>query len=204
MRYDYGIWWAVIANVILFSLFVVGFLRPKQKREWRSLGLAESFIVALFFEMYGFPLTIFILSFFFKGTLPKDPFSHLNGHLVASLLLGEEYIHTVCVLGNLLILLGLILMGKGWRRIYRAKGELVTDGIYKYMRHPQYLGLILMSVGMLVQWATLITILMWPVLLLMYYRLAMKEEREMIRFFGERYLEYKREVPAFLPLFFRI
>lgn len=203
MKYDYGLWKSVVVSILLFSLFMVGFLRPRKKREWRSLGIVEAFLVALFFEMYGFPLTIFILSTFFKELLPPNPFSHLNGHLIASLLLGEKYIYTVCGLGGILILLGLLLMGAGWVRIYRAKGELVTQGIYKVVRHPQYLGLILMSGGMIIQWATLLTLLMWPVLLLMYRKLAMEEEQELIKIFGEGYLKYKREVPAFFPRLFK-
>jgi SAM-dependent methyltransferase len=91
-------------------------------------------------------------------------------------------------------------MSKGWSSIHSSNGELVTEGIYRYVRHPQYLGIIVITAGLLIQWPTIITVAMWPVLVVMYYRLAKKEEKEAIGVFGERYEEYKRHTPMFLPL----
>ncbi|MCH7922351.1 MAG: isoprenylcysteine carboxylmethyltransferase family protein [Nitrospinae bacterium] len=198
----YGLWAAVAFNVLLFGLFVVGFLKPMRKREWRSMGLMTAFLVALFTEMYGFPLTIYILTSILGRSYPVlNPFSHKNGHLVSVLLGGSVAAWVfVMMVSNGLILVGLTMMGRGWRKIYRARGELVTDGIYGTVRHPQYVGLLVLVVGFLIQWPTIATVLMAPGLFVMYYRLARREEAELEAAFGDEYRRYKKLVPAFLPL----
>jgi len=95
---------------------------------------------------------------------------------------------------------GLVIMGKAWKQIHKANGKLVTSGLYRLVRHPQYSGLFLITVGLLIQWPTIITAAMWPILMLMYYRLARREEREMEMEFTEKYTEYKQRVPMFVPL----
>jgi len=105
------------------------------------------------------------------------------------------------IISNGLWIMGIVIMGVGWKKIHSAKGNLATDRIYGLVRHPQYVGLFLISIGLMIQWPTLVTVLLWPVMFLVYYRLAMKEERKMTEHFGERYLEYKKSVPAFFPRF---
>lgn len=201
--YDYGLWSMVLFNVILFGAFVIGFLRPKKKYEWRTLGVFAAFVVALFTEMYGFPLTIYVLLSVFGSKVGlTDPFQHVNGHLLGSLFGAPEWVKLViCQIGGFLMLVGLIVMGKGWKQIHAAQGELVTTGIYAHVRHPQYSGLFLVTIGMLIQWPTLITLVMWPILTYAYYRLALREEREVEAKFGEEYARYKANVPAFIPKF---
>ncbi|MCL5074665.1 MAG: DUF1295 domain-containing protein [Chloroflexi bacterium] len=197
--YAYGLWGAVIFNVLFFLLFALSFLTPRRKWEWRSLGLFGAFLVALFTEMYGFPLTIYILTSVLGNVYPaSNPFAHGSGHLWGVLLGGWSLL--LCTLGSLLMIAGLVVMGIGWKKIHRARGELVTEGIYSLVRHPQYLGLLLIIVGMLIQWPTIITILMAPVLMLTYYWLARKEEKELEERFGDRYKIYKEKTPAFLPV----
>ncbi len=201
--YDYDLWVMVVLNVILFGAFALGFLRPKKSYEWRTLGVFAAFIVALFTEMYGFPLTIYLLISAFGSELGiADPFLHVNGHLLGTLFGAPGWVKLViCQVGGFVMLIGLIIMGRGWKQIHKADGQLVTTGIYARIRHPQYFGLFLITVGMLIQWPTLITLLMWPILTYAYYRLALREEREVSGKFREEYGEYKKVVPAFVPRF---
>ncbi len=200
--YSYGIWTMVAINAAIFIFFVLSFLRPRRRWEWRSMGAFSAFVVALFTEMYGFPLTIYILTSVLGTRYPvTNPFSHLNGNLWAVFAGGSELASGLFMsLGGVATLVGLVIMGKAWKQVHSAQGQLVTWGIYQRIRHPQYFALFLIAIGMLIQWPTIITLAMWPVLAVMYYRLARREEGEMETRFGDRYREYKRQVPMFIPL----
>ena len=201
MDYDYGLWTVVILNVGLFGLFVLSFLRPKLKREWRSLGVFTAFLVALFAEMYGFPLTIFLLTSYLGSRYPVlDPFSHVVGNLWAVMLGGSAWLSWLFMFtGGAVTLIALIVLGLAWKQIHKANGELVISRLYGIVRHPQYSGMFLLILGFFIQWPTLITALMGPVLVWVYYRLAIREEREMEKCFGESYISYRQRVPMFFP-----
>ncbi|MFQ5843190.1 MAG: methyltransferase family protein [Thermodesulfobacteriota bacterium] len=203
-QYQYGMWGVVIANVLFFLFFALSFLTPRGKFEWRSMGVFTAFIVALFTEMYGFPLTVFILTSLLGSKYPAlDPFSHKSGHLLLTFLGGGEIMLVLIhLISNGVMLLGFFIMGMGWRKIHSAQGELVTDGIYKWVRHPQYVGLFLVSVGLLIQWPTIATLASWPILMGVYYRLAKREEGEMVIRFGDNYVSYRKRVPGFFPFLF--
>lgn len=200
----YGHWGLVAANVAVFAFFAFSFFKPKTRRDWRSFGAFSAFLVALFAEMYGFPLTIYLLSGWLQRRFPSvDWLSHDAGHLLEMLFgwrvnphFGPFHIASFVLIGG-----GFILIAKGWDVLYAAqqKHELATTGIYARMRHPQYLGFILVISGFLLQWPTLLTLAMYPVLVVMYLRLAKKEEREAVREFGSRYLDYQANVPGFIP-----
>jgi len=190
----------VALNVGLVLAFVFSYLRPVKRREWRSFGALTAFVAALYTEMYGFPLTIYLLTALLGRTPFPDPFAHTSGNLIASLLgLGKERAAFLMGLGSALMFVSIVIVGLAWRRVHAARGELVTDGLYAVVRHPQYSGLILGVLGALVQWPTLPTMLMAPVLFLTYYRLARREERELALRFGRRWAAYAARTPMLLP-----
>ncbi len=155
-----------------------------------------TFIVALFMEMYGFPLTIYILSWLIGY---QNPLTHESGHLLYPQLgmLSPLHFLSIFMMGG-----GIILISKGWSKIYNAKGSLIIDGVYSYVRHPQYLGIYLVTSGFLLQWITIPAAIMFPILLVMYYRLARKEEVDMESVFGDEYRRYRLSVPMLLPTSF--
>lgn len=201
---DYGLWWLVILNTVIFLMFAFSFTKPKTKRDWRSFGAFSAFIVALFTEMYGFPITIYFLSPVLTKYFPNiDWLTHNNGHLWETLLgvKGDPHFSIIHITSNLVIVAGFWIIASAWRVLYKSQKEhtLATAGIYKYLRHPQYIGFIAVMVGFLLQWPTVLTLLMFPVLVFMYTRLAYREEREMEAEFGEQYGKYKETVQAFIP-----
>ena len=201
ISYAYGFWSLVIVNIGLFAFFILSFLRPAQKREWRSMGATLAFFVALFTEMYGFPLTIYILTGFLGTKYPAlNPFSHASGHLWLAFLGGGAAMMTIIhIISNGLVFIGFMIMWKAWKLIHGAKGELVTEGPYSYVRHPQYAGLFIIMISMLIQWPTIITALMFPVLVFAYYRLSKREESDMIKMFRDEYKRYIEKTPMFIP-----
>ena len=198
--YDYGLWALVAFHVGLLVFFAVSFLAPRGRGEWRSFGALAAFIVALYTEMYGFPLTIYLLTALL-GRLPfPEPFAHASGNLWASLFIGSDWAGRLFMgLGGLIVGVGAVLVIRAWSAIHGARGRLVTEGPYALIRHPQYVGLALFVVGALVQWPTLPTLLMAPVLLVVYARLARREEAELETRFGDTFRRYRAAVPAFLP-----
>lgn len=200
----YGLWGLAAINAAVFIFFAFTFFKPKTHREWRSFGAFSAFLVALFAEMYGFPLTIYLLSGWLGSSYPSvDWFSHDAGHLLETLFgwrtnphFGPFHLASFVLIGG-----GFMLIARGWDVLYAAqqKHELATTGVYARLRHPQYLGFILVITGFLLQWPTLLTAAMYPVLVIMYLRLAKQEEQQAEHEFGERYRAYMANVPGFLP-----
>ena len=199
--YAYGMWIVAAFNVGIFLFFILSFLKPRGDQEWRSMGVVVAFLVALFGEMYGFPLTIYLLTGWLGDAYPVlQPFSHKFGHLWVVLFGGSTLAWAVVMgLSLVLLIIGYMLLSKGWTQIHAAHGGLVTDGVYAYARHPQYTGLFLIIIGFLVQWPTLLTVLMAPFLIYAYVHLARVEERRAEAEFGEAYTRYASKTPAFFP-----
>jgi methanethiol S-methyltransferase len=200
----YGLWFLVVVNSAIFILFAYSFFKPKTKRDWRSFGAFSAFLVALFTEMYGFPLTIYFLSGWLQSRYPGvEWFSHDAGHLFEMLFGWKTNPHfgPFHLLSFAFIGVGFILISAAWRVLYTTQQQhtLATTGPYAYVRHPQYIGFVLIMFGFLLQWPTLLTLTMFPVLVWMYVYLARQEEREARAEFGEGYVEYARRVPAFFP-----
>src|SRR3990170_1798498 len=205
----YGLWFLVIVNSAIFILFAYSFFKPRTSRDWRSFGAFSAFLIALFTEMYGFPLTIFFLSGWLQSRFPNiDWFSHDAGHLLEMIFgwktnphFGPFHLLSFAFIGG-----GFILISAAWRVLYDAQQHrrLATTGPYSYVRHPQYAGFILVMFGFLLQWPTILTLAMFPVLTGMYVRLAKGEEREAVAGFGETYTAYMADVPAFIPRLARL
>ncbi|MFH1906781.1 MAG: isoprenylcysteine carboxylmethyltransferase family protein [Chloroflexota bacterium] len=200
----YGLWPAVVINAAVFMLFAFSFARPRTRRDWRSFGAFSAFLVALFTEMYGFPLTIYLLSGWLGNRYPAlDPLAHASGHLLQTLVgwKGDPHLSPIHLFSNGLIASGFILLSAAWKVLFQAQRshQVATAGPYSFVRHPQYAGFILIMLGFLLQWPTLPTLLMFPILVLMYTRLARREERESVAEFGEAYACYAARTPAFLP-----
>jgi protein-S-isoprenylcysteine O-methyltransferase Ste14 len=201
---DYGLWFVAVVNAAVFILFAFSFFKPSTARDWRSLGAFSAFIVALFAEMYGFPLTLYLLAGWLGSRFPGfDPLSHDAGHLWPAFFgwsmdphWSPFHLASVALIGG-----GFILIAAAWQALHDAQrnGNLATTGPYAYVRHPQYAGFALILIGFFLQWPTLVTALMLPVLLVMYWRLARREEREVEAAFGDAYRSYAARVPAFFP-----
>ena len=200
----YGLWPLVVLNTAVFVVFAFSFTHPRTGRDWRSLGAFSGFLLALFTEMYGFPLTIYLLSGWLQSRYPGlDVFSHGSGHLWETLLgtQGDPHLSPLHLLSNLLIGAGFILLASAWSVLFRAQqaGQLATTGPYASVRHPQYVAFVVIMLGFLLQWPTVLTLAMFPVLVAMYARLARREEREALARFGEEYARYAAATPPFIP-----
>lgn len=200
----YGLWALVLINSAIFILFAFSFFKPKTKRDWRTFGGFSAFVIALFVEMYGFPLTIYLLSGWLARAFPSvDPLSHDFGHLWYTLLgfKGNPHLNPIHIVSNVLIVAGFFILSAAWRVLYRAQqeGTIATGGPYAYVRHPQYVAFIVIMFGFLLQWPTLVTLVMFPVLVTVYVRLARREEREVRTELGQAWVEYAARIPAFLP-----
>ena len=200
----YGLWTLVVLNSAVFIIFAFSFTKPKSPRDWRSLGAFSAFVVALFTEMYGFPLTIYLLSGWLQSRFPEtNLFSHDAGHLWNTLLGWDINPHfdPLHILSNLLIFAGFIMLAAAWRVLHSAQqaGELAVDGLYARMRHPQYVAFVVIMFGFLLQWPTLPTLVMFPILVWAYVRLARHEEQAALEEHGDRYRRYMARTPAFVP-----
>jgi methanethiol S-methyltransferase len=203
---SYGLWSLVAINSLVFIIFAFSFAKPQTVRDWRSFGAFSAFVVALFAEMYGFPLTIYLLSGWLGSRFPGIDFlSHDAGHLLEVIFgwRANPHFGPFHVISNLLILAGFVLLAKSWKILYEAQRQrhLAVTGPYGRIRHPQYIGFVAILFGFLLQWPTLLTAVMFPILVLMYARLAISEERDMRRQFGEAYARYAASTPRFIPRF---
>jgi methanethiol S-methyltransferase len=192
-----GQWWNVVLWIVMFGLFLA-FLPFYKKSQRKPASVYLAFIVAMAFEMFGIPMSMYILAWIFGNNLPDGI---LWGHTLNGLI-GSAGLW----IGTILILAGILLVVLGWKEVYKrywskeeGRGELITNGVYAYIRHPQYTGFLMVTLGMLFDWATLPMLIMWPILAMMYVRLAKREERDMEAEFGQQYREYMGRTGRLVP-----
>ena len=200
----YGLWTLVVLNSAVFLIFAFSFFKPQSARDWRSFSAFAAFVIALFVEMYGFPLTIYLMSGWLQTRYPGlDILSHDAGHLWSTILgrsgdphFGVLHLASYAFLGG-----GFWLLSSAWNVLYHAqrRNELATAGPYQHVRHPQYVAFVMILFGFLLQWPTLLTLVMFPVLVAMYARLATSEEAEMRQRFGVSYEQWAARTPRFVP-----
>ncbi len=204
----YGLWTLVFFNSAIFLMFAFSFFKPQTARDWRTFSAFAAFIVALFVEMYGFPLTIYLMSGWLQTKYPSlDVLSHDSGHLWSTLLgeKGDPHFGPLHIASYVFLGFGFYLLSSAWKVLYHAQRQhaLATAGPYARIRHPQYVAFVLVLLGFLLQWPTLLTLLMFPVLVIMYARLAKTEDQEMRQRFSAAFTAYAARTPRFLPSFWK-
>ena len=202
----YGLWMLVILNSAVFLMFAFSFFKPETPRDWRTFGAFAAFIIALFVEMYGFPLSIYLMSGWLQTKYPNlDLLSHNSGHLWSTLLdeKGDPHFGPLHIASYLFLGFGFYLLSSAWNVLYHAqrRNSLARSGPYARIRHPQYVAFVIILLGFLLQWPTLLTLVMFPILVAMYARLAVTEEAEMRKRFGAEFEAYATLTPRFVPSF---
>ncbi len=193
-----GAWIVAIFMIVIASWVFYRYIAPKNWREWTGAGLVQAFIIALYAEMYGFPLTIYFLVRFFgldRTVLNASLWSTVFG-------IGETGMIVPMIIGYALLFIGIGIFIEGWRELYRAhkKKELATTGLYSLVRHPQYTGLFIGLFGEgVVHWPTIFSVALFPVIVIVYVLLAYREEKNMLKEFGAEYIAYKERTPMFWP-----
>lgn len=190
-------WFGVLFFTVLYGVVLL-FIPFYRKMDKKPAGTYLAFVIAFAIEMHGIPFSMYVISWIIGKNLPEGV---LWGHtFISSIGFWGMYINIGCAI----VALSLIL--NGWYNIYKkywskdkGTGSLVKAGVYRYIRHPQYTGLLLLSFGMMAEWATLPMLILFPVIVVMYVRLAKREEKDMLKEFGDQYAEYMKATKMFIP-----
>ncbi len=186
IRENFGTAGLIIINIVIVLAFLGLLTYRKQTRNtWKSKTAFIAFVIALMTEMFGWPLVLFLLSPFFDVPIIARKYFEILGHLPARV-------------GTLISIAGILIVALGWAKIHKADG-LVTDGIYKFVRHPQYAGIFLFTLGWIIHWPSVITLILWPILNVSYVWLAIQEEKELLEIYREEYVEYAKKTKRFIP-----
>ncbi len=194
----FGEWWAVAMFIGIYVVFFA-FVPFYKKSQWKPAGAFAAFVVAFAVEMFGVPFSMYALAGVLGSTLPDGI---LWGHTLFGFfgVWGANLDLVIYPVSLAIVILGWHAIHKYYWSKEEGRGQLVTRGIYRYIRHPQYTGFLLAAIGMLIDWATLPMLILFPILVYLYYRLAKREEADMEKEFGQPYLDYKARASMFVPL----
>lgn len=195
-----GIFWEAAAiSIVAVSWILYRYVAPKSWREWARAGIVQAFVIAFYAEMYGFPVTLYLLTRFFGFDVTG---TFWDGNLWVYLTGVPAAMYLSMAIGYTIVFFGVTLLITGWREVYRARkeGKLAMEGPYAFVRHPQYTGIFMALFGeTVVHWPTVFSLAAFPIIVIAYVLLALKEERQMLGTFGEQYRDYQHRVPMFLP-----
>ena len=209
--YGYGVWLLVVVNSAIFIIFAASFFHPRSMRDWKAMGAFSSFVVALNGRDVRLSahhlLLVGMARYFLSGWLGSRfdtlTLTHNGGHLWSELLgwQGDPHLSPFHLVSYVFIGAGFWAIAAAWPVLLRAArdGELATTGLYARVRHPQYVGFLVIMVGFLLQWPTIPTLVMFPVLIVIYRRLSLQEERAVAAEFGTDWEDYARRTPRFIP-----
>lgn len=193
------LWGAAVISTVVVSWFFYRYVVPKSWREWARAGIVQAFLIAFYAEMYGFPVTLYLLARWFDLDVAGN---FWDDNLWVVLTGTPAAMLASMIAGYTIAFLGVVLLIAGWREVYHARqeGRLANTGPYALVRHPQYTGIFLALFGEgVVHWPTVFSLTAFPIIVIAYVLLARKEERQMIEQFGEEYRQYQRRVPMFWP-----
>ncbi|WP_213958720.1 isoprenylcysteine carboxylmethyltransferase family protein [Variovorax sp. dw_954] len=202
----HGLWSLVLLNTCVFVGFAYSFFKPTTSRDWKVFGAYSTFIAALFAEVYGYPLTMLLFHGWLAARVEDaDLFGHEARHFWSLLMRNhsnpDPHTGALRFLSFATVLAGFVLLAMAWHVLHLAqrRDRVAATGPYRSIRHPQYVALALIMLGLLLHWPTLPTLSGLPLLLAMYLRLAISEERELTREFGEAWRDYAAMTPRFIP-----
>ncbi len=193
----YGLWGTAALWVLVTGAFLL-LLTPVEPHGRKPAGLFFVFGLAHALEKYGMPFSLYLVQFLTGQVLPVGIFW---GHTLSGIVgMNGHYLYLV------MLFVGGGLLVAGWARLYdsacrppEAERMLVRGGVYRYLRHPQYTGLMAISLGSLLDWATIPLLLLWPLVVRQYVRLAAREEQRLAAEFGTVWTEYAGRTGRFFP-----
>lgn len=190
-------WQLFLVSSLAFLLFLVP-LSFRRRASWKQKGVFGAFILSLFLEMYGIPLSLFAASaWLFPRWAEQTSRQRLQIVTDFRFLGAELNVDFWALFGYIMVAVGAVIIAVAWWRLYHSTQPFETGGLYAVSRHPQYLGFFFLVWGWTISWPSLLTLSMATLLTVVYHRAARKEEAELEGELGEAYAAYRRHTPMY-------
>lgn len=205
LEFAYGHWGTAIFNSIIWLALALQLLWPLRKSlEWLGFVLFSAFIIEGYLELYVAPYSLNLIANHWGHYQAVDLLGHRSGDLwrvIFHLNDRDEDMDVFHLLGGVGLFGGMALMAYAWwvARQAREREYFADTGPYAVIRHPQYMALIIVMVGGLIQAPTFPTLTLFPVITGLYLYMARQEDRELASQFGYSYRKYMYKTPAFIP-----